>query len=173
VAEWTAQVKEEADKIRGFELNESGLINLFLKKGMPNRLLYFGDVSCRLTSIDLHVAAQKLPLYGKSLFPVELATTDIDIPDAFMLAIDVHGIEIRDKDSGYVRILPSVLACPRPHAFLVFPNGTNRDRLRSFSYKDLGLITYDANSTVINFHERLQRRPLHLKTPLVLPSPRP
>jgi hypothetical protein len=33
-AEWTRIVHEEADKIRGFELNESGLVNLFLKKGV-------------------------------------------------------------------------------------------------------------------------------------------
>lgn len=115
-AEWTRIVHEEADKIRGFELNESGLVNLFLKK------------------------AQKLSLYGKSLFQVQMATTDIDIPDSFMLAIDVNGIEIRDKDSG--------------------------DLLRHFTYPDLGPVTYDAGSTVVNFHERMQRRPLHIKTPL-------
>ena len=33
-AEWTRIVHEEAEKIRGFELNESGLVNLFLKKGV-------------------------------------------------------------------------------------------------------------------------------------------
>jgi hypothetical protein len=56
-------------------------------------------------------AAQKLSLYGKSLFQVHMATTDIDIPDSFMLAIDVNGIEIRDKDSGYV--VRAAHACSR------------------------------------------------------------
>lgn len=112
-------------------------------------------------------AAQKLSLYGKSLFQVHMATTDIDIPDSFMLAIDVNGIEIRDKDSGYVVRAAHVCSRTAPlHLRFLLPP-PNRDLLRHFAYPDLGPVTYDAGSTVINFHERMQRRPLHIKTPLV------
>jgi hypothetical protein len=69
-AEWTRIVHEEAEKIRGFELNESGLVNLFLKKGVytcsrpvvitsvcPSLAACCVDLSCSAKAVALRQVA--------------------------------------------------------------------------------------------------------------------
>jgi len=92
-AEWIRLIKEEADKLRNQATNTGQLGFLFLKKGI--------DATAGRRAGPLKVlfssTAQMLPFYGKTLFSVDLATSDIDFPDSFSLGVDVNGIEIREK----------------------------------------------------------------------------